>query len=153
MNITQLALDGLSARHKVLSANIANSQTSDYTRSDVKFEDQLNNIISQEKLKEHIKLKNSGAYSSQFNAGMKVNVNVLPDSNSGKFIMSSNNYANYSPEVFMDTESPEITRGNNVNIEKEMVQLSKNGTKFTALAEIQSKAFRKMEALIKGASI
>ena len=48
--ILEKALDGLSARHNAITSNIANAQTSDYTRSDVVFEDQLQNIVNLELL-------------------------------------------------------------------------------------------------------
>ena len=55
MNLTELAMDGLMARQKVIAANIANAETPGYQRKDVIFEDQLVKIMQQENLKENIK--------------------------------------------------------------------------------------------------
>ena len=55
MNLTELAMDGLMARQKVIAANIPNAETPGYQRKDVIFEDQLVKIMQQENLKENIK--------------------------------------------------------------------------------------------------
>lgn len=145
MEITALALDGLAQRHKVLSANVANAQTKDFTRSDVQFEGKLKQILSMEDAKEANRISNAG---SSFMGSLQVNHNFLQTSSS-----EHNNFANFRPSVVLDKDSPEISNGNNVNIETEMVELSKNGTRYTILSELQGRMFRKMNDIVKGANI
>ncbi|MFA6990317.1 MAG: hypothetical protein WC197_09630, partial [Candidatus Gastranaerophilaceae bacterium] len=108
IEITSLALDGLSERHKVLSSNVANAQTANYTRSDVQFEDQLKQILSKEELKEQLKLANSN---NEYKGPMRVNYNTMPESVSTDAILNNNNYINFKPNLIADQESPEISNG------------------------------------------
>ena len=110
--ILEKALDGLSARHNAITANIANAQTADYTRSDVVFEDQLQNIVAMENIKENVKIQNSQ---------LPLSVNF----SQADVLLKSNSFANYAPDTVIDTDSPIIAHGNNVNLEVEMVELSK----------------------------
>lgn len=137
--ILEKALDGLSARHKAISANIANAQTDGYTRSDVVFEDQLQNIVAMENVKENIKLQNSR---------MPLTVNF----SQADIILKSNSFENFSPDTVIDTDSPEIARGNNVNLEVEMVELSKNASRYNVLAQLEGKYFNSLLDQIKSAS-
>ena len=45
MEITAMAMDGLAARHKAITSNIANANTSGYSRIEVEFEGQLNRFL------------------------------------------------------------------------------------------------------------
>ncbi len=137
--IVEKALDGLSARHKALSANIANAQTSDYTRSDVIFEDQLQNIVAMENIKEDVKLQNS-------------KLPLMVNYSQADLILKSNPYKDYAPDTVIDTDSPIITNGNNVNLEVEMVELSKNASKYNVLAQLEGKYFSSLLEQIKSAS-
>ncbi|MDD3593703.1 MAG: flagellar basal body rod protein FlgB [Candidatus Gastranaerophilales bacterium] len=146
--IVEKAMDGLSARQKAISANIANSQTDNYTRVDVQFEDQLKNIMANERMQEQVKLNNSYASLKP----MSVNVGILPNSYASDVIMEADNFKSFAPEDIIDTDSPVISSGNNVNIEAEMVELAKNSSKYNVLAQLQSKYFKKMEDQFKSAS-
>ncbi len=137
-NIVEKALDGLSARHNALSANIANAQTSGYTRSDVVFEDQLQNIVAMENIKENVKVQNSK---------LPLTVNY----SQADLILKSNSFENYAPDTVIDTDSPIITDGNNVNLEVEMVELSKNASKYNVLSQIEGKYFSTLLEQIKSA--
>jgi len=132
------ALDGLSARHKAITANIANAQTADYTRSDVVFEDQLQNIVAMENLKENVKIQNSK---------LPLSVNF----NQADVLLKSNSFENYSPDTVIDTDSPVISNGNNVNLEVEMVELSKNASKYNVISQLESKYFTRLLDQIKSA--
>lgn len=137
-NIVEKALDGLSARHNALSANIANAQTAGYTRSDVVFEDQLQNIVAMENIKENVKVQNSM---------LPLTVNY----SQADLILKSNSFENYAPDTVVDTDSPIISDGNNVNLEVEMVELSKNASKYNVLAQIEGKYFNTLLEQIKSA--
>ena len=137
--IMEKALDGLSARHKAISANIANAQTADYTRSDVVFEDQLQNIVAMENIKENVKWQNSK---------LPLSVNF----SQADVLLKSNSFENYSPDTVIDTDSPIVANGNNVNLEVEMVELSKNASRYNVLAQLEGKYFNSLLEQIKPAS-
>jgi flagellar basal-body rod protein FlgB len=46
MAVFEKVLDGTVSRHRVLADNIANVETPGYTRKEVSFEDQLNNVMT-----------------------------------------------------------------------------------------------------------
>ncbi len=138
--IIEKALDGLSARQKALAANVANVQSTDYTRSDVVFEDQLQYIINQENLGEKTRIENSRMpLSVNYNMQLASLPNITAD------------YNNFLPENFIDTESPVIANNNNVNIEYELAQLSKNASRYQVLSQLQAKQFSQMLEQIKSA--
>ena len=136
--IMEKALDGLSARHNAITANIANAQTEGYTRSDVIFEDQLQNIVELENIKESVKIQNSK---------LPLSVNF----SQADVLLKSNSFANYSPDTVIDTDSPMISNGNNVNLEVEMVELSKNASKYNVIAQMEGKYFTRLLEQIKSA--
>ncbi len=121
MEITALALDGLSKKHKALSSNIANANTPDYSRIDVEFEGQLQRILETEKAKEQ-----------------------------KKEIKKPLEFSGYNPQIMMSGDPAQGSGANNVNIEMEMAELAKNGMKYNALAQLQSKAFMGLKEVIKG---
>ena len=119
IHITTLALDGLSARHKSITSNIANSNTPNYMKTDVQFENQLNKILESEEAKEQNKeIKNPVSYSS------------------------------FKPSIIITNDPAQSANGNNVNIEMEMAELAKNGMKYNALAALQAKAFKGLSEVI-----
>ena len=111
MEITALALEGLAARHRAISANIANANTPDYQPTDVQFEGQLQQIIQTNEAKNnHVEIK--------------------------------------KPLTYADFK-PQIVNGAENNAEMAMSELAKNGMKYNALAELQSKNYKWMEEIIK----
>lgn len=131
VEITSLALDGLAKRHKAISSNIANANSPGYKEVKVGFEDQLRKIIQTEDKKEKHKMDNL------------YNENRQPYQ-AGKFDLE---YKDFKPQT--QVSQTETINGNNVNIEREMADLAKNGMKYNALAFLQQKAFRGMSELIK----
>ena len=136
--ILEKALDGLSARHKAISANIANAQTANYTRHDVMFEDQLQEIVRMENIKENVKIQNSK---------LPLSINY----SQADLLLKSDSSVNYAPNTIIDTQSPIISNGNNVNLEVEMVELSKNASRYNVLAQLESGYFSKTMEQIKSA--
>ncbi len=135
VEITSLALDGLAARHKAITSNIANAGSPDYKAIGVNFEDQLKRIIDTEEKKEQHKKDNMFKEDRQ-------------EYEANKFDMQ---YEDFRAEMF--TSQAQSTGVNNVNIEREMAELAKNGMKYNALATLQQKAFQGMANVIeKGGS-
>ena len=152
IEVANLALDGLAARHRVLSANVANAQTPGYQRSDVVFEDQLKSIINIEDAKESVKLANSAGMGINFNSNSLDSVNaVIPTgSDSANMILASDSYKSFKPVTLADNSPAVTSDGNNINIEQEMTELMKNGTKYNVLSDVEAKMFKKMQEVIKG---
>lgn len=121
IELTSLAMNGLAEKHKVISANIANVNTPGYTKTDVEFEDQLQKILTSEKLNENL------------------NGETNP-----------NDYKKFKPQLILSGDPAEEGAVNNVNIEMEMAELAKNGMKYNALAALQSKAFKGLSDVIMG---
>jgi len=132
VEISALALDGLATRHKAITSNIANAESPDYKKVEVQFENQLRRIINTEEKKDQYMLDNM------------FSENRVPYT-PGKFDMS---YKEFNPQV-MTSESG-IAGRSNVNVEREMAELAKNGMRYNALATLQQKAYQGMKDLIKG---
>ena len=62
IEITKLAMDGLSQRQTAIASNTANSMTPDYQRKQVAFEDQLREIIERDNIRRDLRMENSLAY-------------------------------------------------------------------------------------------
>ena len=137
--IMEMALDGLSARNKAISSNIANAQTANYTRSDVLFEDQLQEIVKMENIKENIKIQNSK---------LPLSINYTQ----ADLLLKSDTGKDFAPNTIIDAQSPIIAHGNNVNLEVEMVELSKNASRYNVLAQLESGYFSKTLEQIKSPS-
>ena len=149
IDVTTLALDGLMNKHRAVSANIANSEVAGYQRQEVSFEDQLNDILEKEYEQETYKSANSKIIpidpQSVFRSKQMSSVTA------SKALEAKQAYGAFKPMV-SDDESPAISaNGNNVNIEKEMVELAKNTTKYTVLSEVLAKKMAGIGEVIKGA--
>ena len=145
MKLSEMALNALNERHNLISVNIANADTPGYQRSDLTFEDQLSQIIKQDDANKQMKLMDMGLQYTPNSLSMDQTVN-----SAGQDInVNENPFDKFNPRVFTDDSPAEKADGNNVNIEKEMAELSKNGTKFTVIAELQSRAYKKFEEIIQ----
>lgn len=150
IDITTLALDGLMQKQRVISANIANAEVKGYQRQDVSFEGKLRSILNTEDEQERLKIANSTLTSGSAAAFMG-DRKFLPQAASMKAMEAREAYASYKP-LTMGDDSPAISAdGNNVNIEKEMVEMAKNTSRFMVLSELQSRKLRGISEVIKGA--
>jgi len=144
IELLTLGLDGLSARHKAISSNIANAETPGYKRVDVTFEDQLEKIINTDHLKENKRLQNS----LDTNPGAQLN-NAAKAPLSVNYNQTLMEFSDFNPQTIESDENPPNETGNTVNIEKEMSSLTKNGMTYNALATLQAKEFRSLAELIR----
>ncbi|MFH0702704.1 MAG: hypothetical protein V2B14_04100 [bacterium] len=156
LEITTLALDGLSQRHKLLAANVANAETPEYKRVDLKFEDQLVKIIKNDDKKE----------SKRNSMGMKYIPNSVPsyvrdeiessadtaDTNNSEKT-KKNTVETFKPEIISTNDESIKSNGNNVNIEYEMAELAKNGMKYTVIAQLQEKLFKGLSDIVRGGGV
>jgi flagellar basal body rod protein FlgB len=144
-------MDGLMMRQKAITANTANVMTPDYQRKEVDFENQLKEIVEKEDLKEYIKGQNSIKYNPS-SIDMAVGFNqpqggLTPQK--ARFLQSDS-YNQYSPQITDDTVSDSSDTGNNVNLEKEIMDMAKVGTQYTVLSTLEQRAFKGVLDVIKG---
>ena len=56
----------------------------------------------------------------------------------------------FNPEIITTANNALDSKNNNVNLETEMAEMSKNGMKYTAVATLQERIFRGIQELIRG---
>jgi flagellar basal-body rod protein FlgB len=151
IEITKLGMDGLMDRQHAISSNIANVMTPDYQRKEVAFESQLSEIIEREDLKDYIKGQNSIKY-------VPPNVDVFTGeihkyrtpTLQEKAYLKSNTMEDYRPQYVNDIYSGPNIDGNNVELEREMMDLSKTGTQYLVLSNLERKQFTNLGNIIRG---
>ncbi len=116
-------LDLSLTKQAAISSNIANVNTPNYKARKVNFEDELKKALSDGNGEISLKTTNN----KHISAGGKV--------------------ANVSPEVEISSE-PARPDGNNVDLEKEMVDLTKNNIKYNLGVQVITKLFKNIEFAI-----
>ncbi len=151
IEITKLGMDGLIERQHAISSNIANVMTPDYQRKEVAFESQLAEIIEKEDLKDYIKGQNSIEY-------VPPNVDVftgeihkyrIPTQQEAAYL-KSNTMETYRPQYVNDIYNGSNIDGNNVELEREMMDLSKTGTQYLILSNLERRQFTNLQSAIRG---
>ncbi len=145
-DIASMALDGLYERSKAISANTANALTPGYQRKEVSFEANLQNIIKRENEKEEIKLQNTQNY------GKNADVLLKGQTLEQLAFMNSQRSEGYQINIENDLTQPYDEDGNNVNIEAEMMDEAKTGMKYQVVANLLSKSYSGLSAVIQGQS-
>ena len=143
-DITAMALDGLFERSKAISANTVNALTPDYKRKEVNFEASLRNIIQQENEKAELKAQNSTFYQAHPDMILK------GKSPAELALLSSNFDKGFEIEVETDISDPADSEGNNVSIEREMMDEAKNGMQYMVLTNLMSRQYKQMNSIISG---
>ena len=151
IEITKLGMDGLMERQQAISSNIANVMTPEYQRKEVAFESQLAEIQEREDLKDYIKGQNSVEYRPPnvdvFTGEVhKYRVPTLQE----KAYLQSNVYEQFKPQLVNDIFSGSDSKGNNVELEREMMDLSKTGTKYLVLSNLERRQFSGLSDVIRG---
>ncbi len=141
MDVTKLALDGLMQRQQAIASNTANVMTPDYQRKDVVFEDQLQEMLKNDNIKREIKSINSAYYAHN----SIESVTPVKDLK----ILTQNSFAGYKPEIIRDYTAANPETGNNVNIEAEMMDMTKTGIQYNALSTLEGKMFQGLLDVIK----
>ena len=151
IDILKLGMDGLMERQHAISSNIANVMTPDYQRKEVAFENQLAEIIEREDLKDYIKGQNSIEY-------VPPNVDVFtgeihtyrtPTMQEKAYLMT-NSCEDFKPQYVTDVYSGSNSDGNNVELEREMMDLSKTGTRYLVLSNLARRQFQSLSSVIRG---
>ena len=151
IEVLKLGMDGLMERQHAISSNIANVMTPGYQRKEVAFESQLAEIIEKEDLKDYIKGQNSIEY-------VPPNIDVFTSeihqyrtpTLQEKAYLVSNSYEEFKPQYVTDVYSGSNSDGNNVELEREMMDLSKTGTRYLVLSNLARRQFSGLSEVIKG---
>ena len=151
MEITHLGMNGLMDRQHAIASNIANVNTPGYQRKEVAFESQLAEIQEKEDLKDYIKGLNSLEYKPPvldvFTGEVhKYRIPSLQE----KAYLQSNVYDQFRPQLVTDIYSGTDHHGNNVELEREMMDLSKTGTKYMVLSNLERRQFTGLSEVIRG---
>lgn len=145
IEVTKLAMDGLLNRQSAIAANTANSMTDEYQRKDVAFEDQLKDIIAKDDVRKDIRMKNSLSYNpSSANAAQKLS------QEHARFLNQRDFNSGFKPEVLQDYTQVDYGNGNNVNVEEEMMDMAKTGSKYTILSTVEGKMLMNLSQVVKG---
>lgn len=151
IDILKYGMDGLMDRQHAISSNIANVMTPGYQRKEVAFESQLAEIIEREDLKDYIKGQNSIEY-------IPPNVDVFTGeihqyrtpTMQEKAYLQSNSFEDFKPQYVTDVYSGTNSDGNNVELEREMMDLSKTGTRYLVLSNLARRQFSSLSDVIRG---
>lgn len=122
-NILEKALAASALRQKMISNNIANVNTPGFKKSEVLFEDKLQEAMSQTQL-----------------PLVRTHDNHLDATNSS---------SNLTPSVMVDNTTSMRLDGNNVDIDKEMATLAKNSIYYNSVAQQLGKNYSMLLSAIK----
>lgn len=151
IEITKLGMDGLMDRQHAIASNIANVMTPDFQRKEVAFESQLAEIVEKEDLKDYIKGQNSIEYKPPMVDVFTGDIHTYrTPTQQEKAYLQSNTMSDFRPQVVTDIYSGTNSTGNNVELEREMMDLSKTGTKYTILSNLERRQFSIISDAIKG---
>ena len=67
-----------------------------------------------------------------------------------KAYLKSNVFDEFKPQYVTDVYSGANSDGNNVELEREMMDLSKTGTKYLVLSNLERRQFAELSEVIKG---
>ena len=151
MDITKLGMDGLMDRQHAVASNIANVMTPGFQRKEVAFESQLAEIIEKEDLKDYIKGQNSIEYKPPMVDVFTGDVHTYRTPTlQEKAYLQSNTFEQFKPQIVTDVYSGANSSGNNVELEREMMDLSKTGTKYMVLSNLERRQFTLVSDAIRG---
>lgn len=151
MEITRLGMDGLMQRQHAVASNIANVMTPGFQRKEVAFESQLSEIMENEDLKDYIKGQNSIDYKPPMVDVFTGEVHTYRTPTlQEKAYLQSNTFEQFNPQVVTDVYSGTDATGNNVELEREMMDLSKTGTRYMVLSNLERRSFTSISEAIRG---
>ena len=125
LGILSKSLSALAQRHKVLANNIANVDTPGFKRSDVNFQQVLKRAVESQK-QESLPLKTTHPQHIPLEEGAALSVPVIKD-----------------------TSTTYRKDGNNVDIEKEIVEINKNSLLYNATVNFANNEFSLLKHAIE----
>lgn len=154
MHTMKLGMDGLMSRYEAVSSNIANAMTPGYQRQEVSFEGQLNRMLEEQHNKDYVKSLNSVKYNPSTISEVspqrltKEGYNILTPEQ--KAYIHANSFSEFKPQILADTFNGGSIDGNNVELEKELMDMSKTGTQYTLLSNLERREYTKISEAIRG---
>ena len=116
LKILEKGLEGASKRQKVISNNIANADTPGFKRSDVSFESTLKSVIAAQPQAQGLPMRVTNT----------------------KHLVPNSDPAQYPFIIASDKSISHRADGNNVDIEREMVEMNKNQGTHAAIANVMT---------------
>ena len=115
-------------RRQVISNNIANAETPNFKRSEVSFEAELGRALASEKLDKSI--------------GVVTNEKHIP-------FNRTVDYRTVGPKIALDYLTTSKNNGNNVDIEREMMQATENQMMYELMTKAVSHEFRQINIVLR----
>jgi flagellar basal-body rod protein FlgB len=128
--LLEKSLDVESIRRKVIADNIANVDVPHFKRSEVNFESELERVIKQ-------------------NAMTDDRIPALMNNEKHIPFFISRDVRSVQPRINLDYNTTYRNDGNNVDIEKEMVDSSKNMMRYNALVSALNHNYKMIKTVIK----
>ena len=151
IEITKLGMDGLMDRQHAIASNIANVMTPDFQLKEVAFESLLAEIIEKEDLKDYIKGQNSIEYKPPMVDVFTGDVHTYRTPTlQEKAYLQASTMDQFRPQIVTDLYSGSDSKGNNVELEREMMDLSKTGNRYLVLSNLERRQFSHLSEVIRG---
>lgn len=128
LDVLQRTMDVSLLRREVIANNIANAETPNFKRTDVTFEASLAKAIASE---------NQSSFEMTLTDEKHIPGNRAVD------------YKTIKPRRVLDYTTQADSNGNNVDIEKEMMDVVKNQMRYQVLTQAVSEQFQKINMIVK----
>ncbi len=129
IDIMQRSMGASSLRSQVLNNNIANATTPNYKRQDITFQSELKRVLDNEKNYPGVPMT-------------LTNEKHIP-------AMKMQDYREVKAKKITEFNTFQNNDGNSVDIDKEMIEQSKNTMYYNALAQRTAKEFNKLKYIMK----
>lgn len=128
MERMEMAINATVKRREVIADNVANADTPGFKRSEVTFESQLQRAVESEKAEEVPTLMTDPRHMS---------------------FTESIDYRSVKPKVKVEYDSNYRNDKNNVDIDKEMADATKNAMQYNMLVEVYSRHLRSLDIAMR----
>lgn len=130
LDLIKRGLNAIVIRHNVISDNIANADTPGFKRAEVSFESQLKRALDSERKTEY--------------PARMTHVKHIP-------FEEKIDYRTVKPRITIDYDTFYRNDKNGVDIDKEMVDFTKNSMRYNLLIEMYNRNIKKIESVIRSA--
>jgi len=128
LDLIKRNLDAVMIRHNVIADNIANADTPNFKRAEVNFESELKRALDSEKGPE---------YPTKMTHPKHIPFEEVID------------YRKVKPRITIDYDTFYRNDKNGVDIDKEMVDFTKNAMRYNLLIEMYNRNIRKLEIVMR----
>jgi len=128
LDIMKRTMDVSLLRREVIADNIANAETPNFKRTDISFESSMANALETE-------------HSTPFKMKLTHEKHIPND----RVV----DYKTVKPRRVLDYQSQSDNNGNNVDIEREMMDVVKNQMKYQLMTQAVSKQFQKINMVVR----